>query len=89
MQPIPKMQAVTTFVRRFIRKFQIKNTGSRAMVKSVMAAPTLYTYTTARTISKLIQESNLSKPGLSEGLVQKELTGWHSNMKKKRGACPR
>lgn len=69
MQPIPKMHAIATFARRFIRKFQIKSTGSSPTVKSVMAAPTLYTYAMAMRISVLIQ-----LPGL-ENRFQKKLTG--------------
>lgn len=44
MQPMLRIPATAILSRRVIRRFQIINAGSRPMVKSVMAAPTLYRY---------------------------------------------
>lgn len=47
MQPMLKIAIMAILVRRFMRKSQINATGSNPIVRSVIAAPTLYTYATA------------------------------------------
>jgi hypothetical protein len=56
MQPIPKIALMATLVRRFIRKFQINATGSNPIVRSVIAAPTLYKYATPIRVVLLMHE---------------------------------
>lgn len=56
MQPIPKITIMATLVRRLICKFQINATGRNPIVKSVMAAPTLYKYATPMRVVVLMQE---------------------------------
>ena len=84
MQPIPKITTIADLVRRFMRKSQISATGSNPIVRSVIAAPTLYKYAMPTSRSLLMHEP------LASGCArfQKKSTGEHWNMVKKKKMRP-
>lgn len=82
MQPILRIPATAILSRRVMRRFQIINAGSRPMVKSVTAAPTLYKYA----MSMRIWVSMHLPP--SDMRFQKWLTGEHWKTVKKKKSNP-
>ena len=82
MQPMLRIPPTAILSRRLIRRFQIINAGSRPMVKSVMAAPTLYTYAMSM---RTWVSMHLPLPDMR---FQKWLTGVHWKTVKKKNSNP-
>ena len=84
MQPIPRMPTIAHLVRVFMRKFHIRATGRSPIVKSVMAAPTLYKY--AMPMRTLLLTHLPDAPCCAR--FQKKSTGLHWNIVKKKKMTP-
>jgi hypothetical protein len=82
MQPMPKMPTMAVLVREFMRKFQIRATGSNPIVRSVMAAPILYRY------AMPMRTFFATQCPVGESWCQKWSTGVHWNIVKKRKIKP-
>lgn len=82
MQPMPKMPTMAVLVREFMRKFQIKATGSNPIVRSVIAAPILYRY------AMPMRTFFSTQCPVGESWCQKCVTGLHWNIVKNRKITP-
>lgn len=83
MQPRLKTPITAILSRRDMRKFQIINAGRIPMVKSVMAAPTLYKYAIS-----MSTQTSMHLPEFRSRRFQKWLTGVHWKMVKKKKSTP-